>query len=126
MQSNMPDYSQGDIVWADYPLSNKPDKSKIRPVLIVSNSDSNSLDNDLIIVPITSKLRNQPFGIILTDDKLTSPLPTLSAVRCNKIHAIGKTRITGKIASLEREPLIEVVKTVYDTIRLLNDFKLRS
>ena len=45
----MADYQQGVIVWADYPLSDKPEKSKIRPVLVVSNAESNQLNNDLLM-----------------------------------------------------------------------------
>jgi mRNA interferase MazF len=115
----MPDYLQGEIVWADYPLSDKPDKSKIRPVLIVSNADSNELDNDLLIVPITSKIRGQLFEIVLTEDKLTSPLPARSVVRCNKLHTIRNTRITGKIATVNSETLREIIETVCQAIILL-------
>ncbi len=114
----MSDYQQGEIVWADYPLSNKPEKSKIRPVLIISNEESNKLDNDLLIVPITSKLRDQPFEIILTNDKVTTALPSLSAVRCNKLHTIRNNRIIGKIASVTPAVLKDIVDTVHSSIRI--------
>lgn len=116
----MLDYLQGEIVWADYPLSDKPEKSKIRPVLIVSNGVSNALDNDLLILPVTSKLRGQLFEIVLTDDKLTSPLPALSAVRCNKLHTIRNTRITGRIAAVNQNAISEIIETVYNAIRILD------
>ncbi len=48
----MADYKQGDIVWANYPLTDKIDKFKRRPVLIISNSTSNTLDYDYIFLPI--------------------------------------------------------------------------
>lgn len=118
MPNNMPEYTQGDIVWADYSLSDKPDKSKIRPVLIVSNDDSNKLDNDLLIVPITSRIRGEVFEIVPTDDRLTTQLPALSAVRCNKLHTIRRTRITGNIAAVTPVALREIVKTVYSAINL--------
>lgn len=112
----MADYQQGEIVWADYPLSDKPEKSKIRPVLIVSNIEFNKLDNDLLIVPITSKLRDQPFEIILTNDKVTTPLPSLSAVRCNKLHTIRNNRIIGKIASVTSTTLKDIINAIYNSI----------
>ena len=112
----MADYQQGEIVWADYPLSDKPEKSKVRPVLIVSNIESNRLDNDLLIVPITSKFRGQPFEIMLTNDKLTSPLPALSAVRCNKLHTIRSTRITGRITAVNMLTLKDIVESVLRAI----------
>ena len=124
MPSEMPDYEQGEIVWADYPLSDKPDKSKVRPVLIVSNADSNKLDNDLLIVPITSRIRGEAFEIVLTNDKLTAQLPALSAVRCNKLHTIRRTRIAGKIANVTSARLKEIVETVYMAINLPSDHGL--
>lgn len=118
MLNKMPDYLQGEIVWADYPLSDKPEKSKIRPVLVVSNSESNSLDNDLLILPITSKLRGQLFEIVLTEDKLTSTLPALSAVRCNKLHTIRNTRILGRVSAVNQAALVEIIDTVEQAIRI--------
>jgi len=118
-RSNMADYKQGDIVWADYPLSDKPHKSKIRPVLIVSNGISNRLDNDFLIAPITSKIRNQPFEVILTDDKVDEPLPALSVVRCNKLHTIRNTRITGKITVVDSESLSEIIANIGQAIQAI-------
>ena len=120
MRRNMPDYLQGEIAWADYPLSDKPEKSKIRPVIIISNADSNELDNDFLIIPVTSKIRNQRFEILLTADKVSAPLPALSAVRCNKLHTIRKTRITGSISAVEPAASKEIIETVNQAIRPIN------
>lgn len=119
-RNKMPDYIQGEIVWADYPLSDKPDKSKIRPVLVVSNADSNGPDNDLLIIPITSRIRNESFELVLTTEKLTAPLPALSAARCNKLHTIRNTRIIGKIASVHPEALKEIIGVIYKALRILD------
>jgi len=118
MRNNMADYSQGDIVWADYPLSDKPEKSKIRPVLIVSNIVSNRLDNDFLIAPITSKIRSQPFEVVLTDDKVDEPLPALSVVRCNKLHTIRNSRITGRITNVKSEILSEIIVEIGLAVRV--------
>ncbi len=58
-------YNQGDILIIRYPLSDKPEKSIIRPVVIVSNSSSNSLDNDVLVCQITTTLRNDEFSFLL-------------------------------------------------------------
>lgn len=42
-------YKQGDIILIRYPLSDKPEKSIIRPVVIVSNETSNNLDKDILV-----------------------------------------------------------------------------
>ncbi len=114
----MADYNQGDIVWADYPLSDKPEKSKIRPVLIVSNIISNRLDNDFLIAPITSKIRSQPFEVVLTNDRVDEPLPALSVVRCNKLHTIRNSRITGRITNVKSEILSEIIVEIGLAVRV--------
>lgn len=53
-------YQQGDLIWAQYPLTDKVDKPKKRPVLILSNQLSNALDSDLIVIPLTKTIRGEP------------------------------------------------------------------
>lgn len=45
MANGEPDFMQGDLVWAQYPLTDKIDKLKRRPVLVISNTESNLLDS---------------------------------------------------------------------------------
>jgi mRNA-degrading endonuclease toxin of MazEF toxin-antitoxin module len=59
-------HSQGDILLIWYPLSDKPEKSIIRPVVVVSNELSNSHDKDVLVCQITTKLRNNAFSYLLT------------------------------------------------------------
>ena len=40
----MEGYKQFDIIWTQFPLSDKVDKLKVRPAVIVSNENSNGLD----------------------------------------------------------------------------------
>ena len=56
---------QGDIVWAQHPLTEKVDKLKRRQVLIISSSHSNSLDNDYVAIPITKTIRHEPFSLTI-------------------------------------------------------------
>lgn len=86
MLSNIPrtDLIQGSIVWALYPLTDKTDKAKRRPVLIISNRFSNDLDNDYIVLPITKAVRSESFSIIIEPDEVEGDLPISSELRCNK------------------------------------------
>lgn len=49
-------YKQGDIIIVRYPLSDKPDKSIIRSVVVISNNLSNSLDKNILVCQITTRL----------------------------------------------------------------------
>jgi len=58
-------YKQDGIITIKYPFSDKPQKAKLRPAIVISNKKSNSLDNDLLIAPITSTIRATPFSFPL-------------------------------------------------------------
>jgi mRNA-degrading endonuclease toxin of MazEF toxin-antitoxin module len=113
----MADYKQFDIVWAPYPFSDMAEKSKPRPGIIVSNELSNGLDNDFLICPITSKLREDRFSIILTDEMLTDSLDLESEIRCNKIATIRKKLIMYKVGELlpdYYDEVLEKIKSVFN------------
>ncbi len=82
-------YAQGDIVWAYYPLTDKIDKHKKRPVLIISNKTSNDLDNDYIVLPITRAIRSEPFSSLLLEkigELATEKVQVASAYMCQSIR----------------------------------------
>lgn len=106
-------YKQGDLVWLNYPYSDDFSQSKRRPAIIISNDISNSLDDDYLLCPITSILRNDIFSFRLENEFLSRPLPKISEVRCNKIVTVRESIIIAKFASLASSQisnLIEVVK----------------
>lgn len=109
-------YKQGDLVWLNYPYSDDFSQSKRRPAIIISNDISNSLDNDYLLSPITSNLRNDVFSFRLENEFLSRPLPKLSEVRCNKIVTVRESVIIAKFVSLlpsEVTKLVEVVKKAF-------------
>ncbi len=105
-------FQQGDIVWVDFPFSDKPATSKKRPALIVSNWLSHQLDNDLLMVPLTSAIREEYFSIGVSDGDVESPLPVRSEIRCNKIFTIRNTLILGKLTVLKTESLEKVIEKI--------------
>jgi mRNA interferase MazF len=94
-------YKQGDIIAVNYPFSDNPALSKLRPAIVISNILSNNLDNDLLIAPITSILRNDIFSMQLVDNQLTISLPENSEIRCNKITTLRKSLVIRKISALK-------------------------
>jgi len=111
-------YKQGDIILIRYPLSDKPEKSIIRPVVIISNESSNSLDKDVLVCQITTKIRNDAYSLLLPNDNLTTPMPELCEVRCNKIATVRvwDKIILHKVSEVTPNALayiLKVVKTVF-------------
>ena len=80
--------------------------------MIVSNKVSNNLDNDVMICPITSKIRGGEFAIILTDEMVSNPLDVESEIRCNKITTIRNSLFSSKIGSLLSEYHDEVLEKI--------------
>ena len=68
--------------------------------MIVSNKVSNNLDNDVMICPITSNIREDEFAIILTDEMVSNPLDVESEIRCNKVTTIRNSLFSSKIGEL--------------------------
>ena len=114
-------YLQGDIIVVNYPFSDDLKKSKLRPAIIVSNQQSNSLDGDVLISPITSTIRESEFSYLLNDDDLISPLPKNSEIRCNKITTIRSTLIVNKISALKNLALENVLTKIRSVFTLLPD-----
>ena len=108
-------YKQGDIIIVNYLFSDDIKKSKLRPAIIVSNLSSNSLDNDLLICPITTSIRALQFSFLISESDITNPLPRNSEIRCNKIVTLRSSLIIKKISSLHPKSL-EKVLTIIQSI----------
>ena len=96
-------YKQGDIIWVRFPFSDKPDKARVRPAIVVNNRISNKLDNDLLICPITTTLRNTPFSFVINTSDVTTPLPEKSEIRCNKIYTLRNHFVISKLSFLKKD-----------------------
>jgi mRNA interferase MazF len=113
-------YKQGDIIIINYPFSDDLKKSKLRPSIIISNQKSNSLDNDLLICPITTSIRASQFSYLIDEHDITNALPRNSEIRCNKIATIRFTLIVNKISSLKLNALNKVLVIIQSVFNLQN------
>jgi mRNA-degrading endonuclease toxin of MazEF toxin-antitoxin module len=87
-------------------------------IIVISNETSNKLDSDILVCPITTKIRDSEFSYPLTDNDVTQPLLPGSEVRCNKIMTIRvwEKQILGKISEANPQTLsniLELVKKVF-------------
>ena len=74
-------YKRGEIALVPVPFSNLS-LTKIRPVLVVSNTAHNFASPDMIVVAITSNLLQN--GIIIeASDLIVGVLPKKSIIRCD-------------------------------------------
>ncbi len=123
MQSNTPkiELVQGSIVWAFYPLTDKIDKAKRRPVLIVSNGLSNSLDSDYIVLPITRVVRLELFSLIIEPRDVEGDLPISSELRCNKPFTLRSNLIAETIGVLNQKRVELAIQLMYEAIAIVRE-----
>ena len=105
--------NQGDIVWVQYPFADSPEKLKYRPALVISNNRVHQNDHDVILLPVTSKLRNDDFSFVLDSGQLREgALPKTSEVRCHKPATVRSNLVIDKLNKLNTDALERVLEKV--------------
>jgi len=92
-------FTKGDIVIIPVPFTDNKGY-KLRPAVIISN-DTVHQTGDVMIVQITSRLRQDKLNITITNDDVTEDLPVKSYIRVHKIFILEQKLIKGKVSSLK-------------------------
>ena len=108
-------YKQGDIVLVPFPPSNLT-QAKLRPVIIISNQLVNQTE-DVIVIQITSNIRNDKFSFNLKTGYLLTPLPSESEVRIHKFFTIEKKLIKMKITEIKRNHFSKLIDKVVSLLQ---------
>ncbi len=111
-------YQQGDLVWAQYPLTDKVGKLKKRPVLIVSNGLSNELDSDFIVIPVTKIIREELFSLTILPEDVIGDLPVMSELRCNKPFTIRNSLLYELIGRLDARKISQAIQLLHDSVQI--------
>lgn len=110
-------YKQGDIVLVPIPFSDLTN-TKQRPVLIISSNSYNEIAKDLVVVAITSKLKNLDYSVIIeSKDLLEGELKKISEIRADKIYTLSKNIIRNKFGHVNNEVLNNIRAKIYDLIK---------
>lgn len=81
---------RGHVYWCRLP--DEPG-GKRRPVLVISPDVRNRLASDVIVVPLSSHLREAPTHVLLREGE--AGLPHRSVVKCEQVGTILKERLVG-------------------------------
>jgi len=100
--------NQGDIVLINFPYTDL-ENNKIRPALIISGNNFNK-HYEPYFCPITSKRPEQ--GSVINDNLKEGILDKESFVKTSNIATISPTRIIKKIASIEKEKMLELIEQI--------------
>lgn len=91
---------QGDVYW--YPF--KP-PAKRRPVVILTREGALNFLSSVIVVPLTTTIRNIPTEVLLTRD---DGLPEVCVANLDTIHTIQKGNLTSFITHLSDEKMRQI------------------
>jgi mRNA interferase MazF len=108
-------FSKGDIVIIPVPFTDN-NGYKLRPAVIISD-DQVHLTGDVMIVQITSKLKqDNHLSIPITRNDVTEALPVKSYIRAHKIFVLEQRLIKGKVSSLKMNKYKELVQKIRQII----------
>lgn len=108
--------SQRDVILISFPFSDFQ-KSKVRPVIVVSNDAYNSKFDDFIAVPLTSNPRTRHYTIQISNKDLeTGDLIVDSRIQVDKIFSVEKSLIRKKIGKIKRESYKNIRRIILEII----------
>ena len=103
-------FSKGDIVIIPVPFTDNKGY-KLRPAVVISN-DTIHQTGDVVIVQITSKLKQDNLSITLSNEDMTEGLPVQSYIRVHKIFVLEQSLIKGKVSSLKNAKYQELIQRI--------------
>jgi mRNA interferase MazF len=107
---------QGEIWFVDLNPTKGSEQAGQRPVVVVSGNLMNEHLAVVIVVPLTTKIKNYKGNPILTPNK-TNGLKTESEMLVFHIRSVSKDRLVRKIGRIENEVLTRTIKTLNDILK---------
>ncbi|VVB80812.1 PemK-like, MazF-like toxin of type II toxin-antitoxin system [uncultured archaeon] len=90
---------------------------KVRPAVVISNNEINEMSDDVMLVPLTSVLKEMPYSIMLTDKNLADGrLAAPSRARADKIFTADKSLIQRKIGTIQQDILSVIKQEIMNAI----------
>ena len=106
------DYKRGDIVLVNFNPQKKPEEmGKVRPAVIISDTQLNQIMDLVMVVPMTTNLINdtEPLRIrVKARDNLFSD----SDIMCEQIRGVAKSRIGNKVTCINKNELKKLEHSV--------------
>jgi len=107
---------QGEIWQADLNPVKGSEQAGFRPVVIISGNLLNEHLPVIIVVPLTTKIKNYKGNPILKASP-TNGLKNESEMLIFHIRSVSKDRLMKKIGKIEREELAHATKTLTDILK---------
>lgn len=110
---------QREIFFVPFPFTNLK-RTKKRPVLVISPSNHNMTNQDIVCCGITSNLKNKLNGVTISDKDLDDGyLKFSSVVKPLKIFSIDKTLILFRLGRLNKQKSKNVSSLLESKIKIV-------
>ena len=107
---------QRDVVLLPVPFSDQTSR-KVRPAIVVSNDRINVASEDVILVPLTSIIKDVPYSTLITQNHLSEgELIVTSRARVDKIFIAHKSLIKIRIGAVKPSVLAEIKQEISKAI----------
>ncbi len=102
------EYKRGDIVLVNFNPQKKPDEiAKIRPAIIISDTELNEILDLVSVVALTTNLIDDALPLRIRINKKDS-LEKDSDAMCEQLRSVSKSRIGQKLCSVTTEQLQQI------------------
>lgn len=92
---------------------------KQRPVLIISNDNYNHTTDDILVVAITSQLKDLDYSVVIEQKDLDEGnLKVTSAVRADRVYTLSKSIIRKRFGKVNSKVLKNVRTKITDLISI--------
>ena len=105
------DLNRGDIIGINLNPKKGDEIGKVRPCIVISDNESNSILNTIMVMPLSTKLMDNmaPFRVRL---KKRGDLVHDSDVLINHMRAISKKRVTSCISKVTDEEYKKIIENL--------------
>ena len=108
--------SQGEIWYANLNPRKGSEQAGHRPVVVVSGNMLNTHLGIVIVMPLTTKIKNYKGNVVLQPNK-TNGLDKTSEILIFHIRSLSKERLTKKLGRVAKSELDELKKGLDDILR---------
>lgn len=116
MKQKMKKVSQGEIWYANLNPIKGSEQAGHRPVVVVSGDMLNTHLKIVIVMPLTTKVKNFKGDVVLKSNK-TNGLNKASEILIFHIRSLSKERLTKKIGRISKDELEELKEGLNDILR---------
>ena len=104
---------QREIHLMRFPFSDG-ENCKLRPAVVASNTNYNESQLDILACPITSKMKETQYSVLLDNDNLEEgKLKKPCRIRCDKLGSVEKELLVHRIGTLDKETFEELKTEVF-------------